>query len=196
MADVYESRVHLQFRSKRITQRYHWSVANPLGEHPWSVSRDMNEKLVTGSFWFNFLTLIISEKATFKRITTRQILPSESAAAHYVFPGGGVVGQWPLDCGDNAHNFRLQWISANNHYGRFATRLGPLGTGAIQNGEWFPFFINTVNNFAAQHGILYSTGTGVLFIGATLDLTGVAEPVTGMQYSWPPATQYNRIWKP
>lgn len=192
MLEVYATRVHITQRAKLITQRYHWLADNPTPTHPYVTASQMNEIIVSGSFWFDFLTLLISDKAAFRRISTRRILPSTASAANYLFPGGGVLGQWPLNQAESITAARLQWIAPNDSFGKYATRIGPLGTGATDGLGWNTLFAVSLHTFAAQHGITYTTPGGVDFVGCTLDKLGIANPVTGSQLTWPPASQTNR----
>lgn len=192
MLEIYATRVHLTQRTRHITQRFHWLANNTAGANPWIVSKELNDRLVSGSFWFDFLTLLISDKAAFRRITTRRILPATACGASFIFPGGGVLGQWPFEQTETITACRVQWIAENDSYGKYATRIGPLGAGATDSDGWNPLFLVAAHNWASQHGITYSTPSGVDFTGATLDKLGIANVVVGAQIGWPPASQANR----
>jgi len=192
--EVYESRVWLQWRWIRITQRYFWLANNVADIDAWSFAGEVNERIVNGSFWFNFLTLCISETARFRRITTRRVTPIATSAAHLIFPGGGVLGQWPFTCGETMTACKLTWVSDNDSYGKYQNRIGPLGTGTMDGDHWNPLFVAAVHAWAAQHGILYATPSGGTFIGCNVDRLGIANQVIGAQVTWPPSHQNNRRW--
>jgi len=190
--EVYETRVWLHWKERRISQRHFFLADNVANLDAWLFAREVNERLVTGSFWFDFLTLIISDTAAFRRLTTRRIRPSPSSAAHLIFPGGGILGQWGPGMGDNFTACKLTWISLNDSYGKYQTRIGPIGTGATGVDEWNPLFWTAAHTWAAQHGILYTVPSGGNFAGCTVDKLGIANRVTGSQITWPPSHQNNR----
>jgi len=194
--ELYEYRIFTKFRTRKQSCRFHLSLDNLSGAIPWEIARQITKNLNADTLFLTLFAEMISEHAGITDTICRRIVPIGGNTAWVHIPGGGLPGLWLDRMEPNFVSANARWIPADGEISQNTMRIGPIGSGAITNTDYFSTFRLRFNTWVGDALTPRVTIGGDVFHLSLVDKDGFSQPAAACALNWPPARQRNRRWAP